>query len=333
MNPIRVFLADGNDPWFNLATEDWLFSDMDPRQNVLYLWRNSPTVVIGRYQNPWNECDLDAMERDNVKLARRQSGGGAVFHDLGNTNFTMMSSRETYDKQRNNTIIIEALRKFGIEAEASGRNDITVDGRKISGSAFKITADKAFHHGTLLIQADLTRLAQYLTPDKEKLVSKGIRSVRSRVANLQDFAPELTHENLCTAIIEQFFEVYGNTCPVEHLDYASLQKIPHLKDYYEQMMDWDWRFGKSPDFGITISERLSWARLEFHIEAVHGHISDIHIHSDALIPELIEAFMQALKDIPYEKHAVKAAILELSPNFPEHQEKLEETAELLISRM
>ena len=153
MSKLKVFLSDSTDPWFNLATEDWIFRDMDPSYQVLFLWRNAETVVIGRFQNPWTECDVEKMEADGIKLARRQSGGGAVFHDLGNTNFTFLSGADEYDKERNNRIITDALARFGITAEPSGRNDIIVEGRKVSGSAFKKKRDRAFHHGTMLINA------------------------------------------------------------------------------------------------------------------------------------------------------------------------------------
>ena len=122
MSAIRVLISETYDPWFNLATEDYIFREMDPDHHILFLWRNDNTVVIGRYQNPWAECDIRKMDEDKVKLARRQSGGGAVFHDPGNTNFTFMSSRSNYSKERNTDIIVRALNRFQIDAAASGRN-------------------------------------------------------------------------------------------------------------------------------------------------------------------------------------------------------------------
>jgi lipoate-protein ligase A len=326
MAGLRVFFAEEHDPWLNLATEDWLFREMAPDQHVLYLWRNASTVVIGRYQNPWNECNLQAMERDGVKLSRRQSGGGAVFHDLGNTNFTFMSGRNSYSRDRNNQIIIQALQKFGISAEASGRNDIVVDGRKISGSAFKLTAEKAFHHGTLLIDADLTRLPQYLTPDKRKLAAKGIKSIKSRVANLSEFSPVINHDMLCHEIIQEFFSVYGEECPVELLDYASLTTIPHLADYFKLMSDWNWRFGKTPDFNHEMHTRFDWGGLEVHIEAGKGHIQDVKIFSDCLKPELIERLQPVLIGLPYEGTAVRNRVLQLTEELPDCTEEIEEAA-------
>lgn len=333
MSPVRVFIAKEFDPWLNLATEDWLFRDMDPTGSVLFLWRNSPTVVIGRYQNPWQECNLDQMEKDGVKLARRQSGGGAVYHDLGNTNFTFMTSRRSYNKDDNNSIIISALARLGIEAEASGRNDLTVDGRKFSGSAFKLSNDRAFHHGTMLINADIGRLGQYLTPDADKLKSKGIKSVKSRVANLIEFNPDISHEVLCQYIIEEFFAFHKESCEITELGYQNISTIGHLQEYYQQMSDWDWRFGKSPQFEYTTSKRFEWGKLSFHFDTKNGRIQECQIFSDALIPELIEAISEVLTSTRFDRHSVLEALASLATTMTEHSEKIEEVSLFLVDSL
>lgn len=326
MSSIRVLISETHDPWFNLATEDYIFQEMDTDHHILFLWRNDKTVVIGRYQNPWAECDVERMEQDGVKLARRQSGGGAVYHDLGNTNFTFMSSRRNYSKERNNDIIIRALGSFGIKAEASGRNDIVVDGRKISGSAFKLGSDRAFHHGTLLINLDMPRISDYLTPDKEKLQSKGIRSVKSRVANMVEFNPGLTHENLSEAIIREFFATYGESCEPEILDHEQLREVPHLQNYFDQMSDWDWRFGKTPDFAHHMTERFEWGRMEVYMDTKGGNIVETRIYSDSILPRMVERLMEILKDIPYSGKSVEEALQKIVPEMPEHSSELTQFA-------
>lgn len=208
MPTLRLLLSDSYDPWFNLAVEESIFRQMPATQRVLFLWRNADTVVIGRAQNPWKECNTRRMEEDNVRLARRSSGGGAVFHDLGNTCFTFMAGKPEYDKTVSTRIVLEALNALGVAAEASGRNDLvvkTAEGdRKVSGSAYRETMDRGFHHGTLLLNADLSRLANYLNPDQKKLQAKGITSVRGRVANLVELLPGITHRQVCAAIEEAF---------------------------------------------------------------------------------------------------------------------------------
>ena len=309
---VKVFIADTFDPWFNLATEDWIFNDMDPETKVLFLWRNQNTVVIGRFQNPWTECNVEMMEKDGIKLARRQSGGGAVFHDLGNTNFTFMSSKEGHKKENNNAIIINALKRFNIEAEASGRNDIVVqfdDGpRKFSGSAFKEKRDRAFHHGTLLIDADLTRLGNYLNPNKKKLEAKGIKSVRARVLNLKEINPEITHESLTKVIIEEFLKFYKAQTEVIYLDHEFLKTQPALNDYYEKLKAWEWRFGETPKFTHFFEERFTWGGVEIHLESHKGLIKEVKIYTDCLFPDLISEIQEVLKEVPYEPSEVKVAL-------------------------
>ena len=238
---LRILKSAVTNPWFNLATEDWIFQALDPQSHTLFLWRNSETVVIGRSQNPWVECKTDKMAEDDVFLARRQSGGGAVFHDLGNTNFTFLSPKADYDQDANFTIIINALRKLGVDATLSGRNDMQVGDKKISGSAFKHSVDRSFHHGTLLVNADMQKLGDYLNPHPLKLQAKGIKSVRSRVANLVEFNDTINHKTLSQAMIEAFCEYYGQEVadtPVEELDEATLAQEPHLNKYYQQTVSY-----------------------------------------------------------------------------------------------
>ena len=299
MNHIRVFTAEHHNPYFNLATEDWLFRSTDPSQHVLFLWRNQKCIVIGRFQNPWEECNLAAMERDGVLLTRRQSGGGAVYHDLGNTNFTFMSPKEQYSKETNFSIIIAALADLGVIAHTSGRNDIVVGDKKISGSAFRLTSDRAFHHGTLLINTELQAIAEYLTPDKEKLRSKGIKSVASRVANISTFNPEITHEVLCERIIAKFFERYKATCEVEELTFERISTEKDLASTYTQYADWKWRFGLTPEFSHSLKTRFSWGGISLHLDVKEGMVEHAYVFSDALDVSLIEQLQPIFEHQPY----------------------------------
>ncbi len=328
---VRVLLSHNTNPWFNLATEDWIFRELDPKTHVLFLWRNADTVVIGRHQNPWVECNIQKMETDGVLLARRQSGGGAVFHDLGNTNFTFLSGSETYNQETNFAIIIDALATFGITAERSGRNDILVDGKKVSGSAFKHTRDRSFHHGTLLIHADLTRLSGYLNPTEKKLVSKGIKSVRSRVANLTQFSDGLNHEIVCDAIQNAFFSHWGNRCVPEILDQETLDTIPSLNAYFETMADWEWRFGKTPDFTHHFDTRFAWGSFDVHLDVRNGIIEKAQVFSDALFPELIDTVQLMLPGSRYDKTGVEEAVSKVEKSQPERAEEIAELRDWLIT--
>ena len=335
---LRILKSAVTNPWFNLATEDWIFNTLKPDSHTLFLWRNSETVVIGRSQNPWVECKIDKMEADEVFLARRQSGGGAVFHDLGNTNFTFLSPKDDYDQEANFNIIVNALKKLGIDAELSGRNDMQVGDKKISGSAFKHAADRSFHHGTLLVNANMQKLGDYLNPHPLKLKAKGIKSVRARVANLVEFNADINHETLSNAIIEAFCEYhrdtdYGDTTPVEELDEASLAKQPNLNKYYQQMADWDWRFGKTPEFTHHIETRFDWGIIDLHLDVKHAVISEVVIFSDALNVELIDLLKESLADVKYDKHDIKAKFDELSRAHPDLAAQIDDVSAWLSGEM
>ena len=333
---LRILKSAVTNPWFNLATEDWIFQALDPQSHTLFLWRNSETVVIGRSQNPWVECKTDKMAEDDVFLARRQSGGGAVFHDLGNTNFTFLSPKADYDQDANFTIIINALKKLGVEATLSGRNDMQVGDKKISGSAFKHSADRSFHHGTLLVNADMQKLGDYLNPHPLKLQAKGIKSVRSRVANLVDFNDSINHEPLSQAMIEAFCEYYGQDVadtPVEELDEATLAQEPHLNKYYQQMADWEWRFGKTPEFSHHLETRFDWGLIDLHLDVKQAVITEVVIFSDALNVELIEVLKEALTGVKYNKEAISTKLAALSEAQPEMAAQIADFSAWLVGEI
>jgi lipoate---protein ligase len=334
---IRILVSGTFNPWFNLATEDWIFREMDARTQTLFLWRNADTVVIGRNQNPWSECNLQRMEADQVSLARRTSGGGAVFQDLGNTCFTFLSPKEGYSRSANITILLGALERLGVKAEASGRNDLVIameDGpRKISGSAYRETRDRAFHHGTFLISTDLARLANYLTPHPKKLESKGRASVRARVMNITDLRPGVTHERLCEAIIAAFCEHHGASAEPETLDQAFLEGQPALRAMFEQFASWEWRFGNAPQFHHQMVEYLSWGFFEVHVDSEDGHIRRAQVFSDALLPEMVQALQGALVDKPYSRAGVKAAVAEVRTLHPGQERELDELEAWLMGQV
>lgn len=321
MIKLKVFLSDSLNPYLNLATEEWIFHNLDPSQQVLFLWRNEETVVIGRNQNPWSECNLAKMKDDNIHLARRTTGGGAVFHDLGNTNFTFLSPRGAYKRENNIQIIFQALREFGIEGEVSVRNDLLIpfnDGpRKFSGSAYREKKDRAFHHGTLLLHADLNRLGQYLTPNPKKLQGKGKESVRSRVVNLTELVGHLEHGKIVESMIRSFEKFYEAKAEIISLDLESLPQIPELKEQYDLLTSWNWRYGNTLEFDHKMDEYLSLGFFDVQFKVDEGYITDLRIFTDCLYPQLIEDLTKSLKQQAYCGDSIRSAIAALNSKYVE----------------
>ncbi len=327
MDRTKIYISESHDPWFNLATEEWLFQDLQDVEQALFLWRNRDTVVIGRSQNPWLECNLEKMKQDDVHLARRQSGGGAVYHDLGNTNFTFLSKKNVYDKKRNLSMIIAALQSLGVNTEFSGRNDIITcesQPRKISGNAFKEKADRAFHHGTLLLSADLTRLGDYLNPNKKKLEAKGIASVRSRVINLSELNPAMTHDNVSEQIIAQFRQCYDTDVEVTLLSPERLQQIEALEQHYQHLQSWDWLYGHTLEFTHHFDHRFDWGVVDVQLVVKNGVIEQAKIYTDALQSEWLDDYAEALVAKAYGPASIEVVGLVIFSKYPAEAVKVDE---------
>ena len=251
---IAYFIGACTDPHRNLALEEYLTDTVGEDTCSLYLWQNRHTVVIGRNQNAWAECRTAELERDGGTLARRLSGGGAVYHDMGNLNFTFSLRTQDYDLRRQQSVIVEACRSLGIPAEISGRNDILTNGCKFSGNSFYSHNGCSFHNGTLLLSVDMANLGKYLTPSKVKLESKGVASVRSRVINLTELKPDLTIDAMATAMVKAFESVYG-------LEAAALCEqdfdADEIERRYDRFHSEDWVYGRSVPCSFSCAKRFS----------------------------------------------------------------------------
>ena len=238
---ILLYRTDCTDPYRNLAVEQHLLETVPKDACTLYLWQNRRTVVIGRNQNAWKECRVTALEADGGFLARRLSGGGAVFHDMGNLNFTFLMNQTDYDLPRQLGVIVELCRALGIPAECSGRNDVLADGRKFSGNAFYAHNGKRYHHGTLLVDVDMAAMGRYLSPSHAKLEAKGVASVRSRVVNLRELRPELTADAMAEGMEDAFQTVYG--LKAERLEERDLDS-GRMDALIAHNAGWEWIYGR-----------------------------------------------------------------------------------------
>lgn len=302
---IALYEGASHDPYYNLAVEQHLLENVKEGQCILYLWQNQNTVVIGRNQNPWKECRTTLLQEEGGKLARRLSGGGAVFHDLGNLNFTFLMSRDDYDLDRQLSVIQAAVRSFGIPAEKSGRNDILVNGRKFSGNAFYRNGRQAYHHGTLLVDVNMEKLSRYLNPSKAKLQAKGVDSVRSRVVNLKELYPALTIGALKKALAEAFCAVYG--LPLEFLREEELDTAA-IEALADRNRSWEWNFGRKLPFTFACEDRFLWGDVQINLQVESGIIRQATIYSDAMDCDLIPHWQASLTGCRMEIAALQAAL-------------------------
>ena len=301
---IRIFESTTHNPYDNLATEKYLMDSTAADECILYLWQNQNTVVIGQNQNAWAECRTSLLEEEGGKLARRLSGGGAVFHDLGNLNFTFLITKENYDLDRQLEVIRRACALAGIQAEKSGRNDLLAEGRKFSGNAFFQNKTHAYHHGTLLISVDVDRLQRYLSPPKAKLEAKGVQSVKSRVINLSELSPSLTCDKMKAYMVQAFEEVYGLKVSPVLLSDKDNDAIHEIADQYAS---WDYLYGTPMRSTISCQAHHSWGHLELQMEIKSGTIVSVKAYSDAMDWTLSQQIEKILNGCTFTYSAIEQA--------------------------
>ncbi|WMJ79653.1 lipoate--protein ligase [Clostridium sp. MB40-C1] len=291
----KIICSSSNNPWYNLSLEEYLFTKVNKNQIILYLWQNDNTIVLGRNQNPWKECKCKSFEKDNGKIARRLSGGGAVFHDLGNLNFTFIMDKNLHNLNTQLKVILNAVISLGIKCEFSGRNDILANNKKFSGNAFYEDDYSYYHHGTILINSNMNKLTKYLKVSKEKISSKGIDSISSRVINLQDINHNISVDSMKKNLINSFIEIYGGTPLIEYIN----EKILPLEDLYKKYSSWEWIYGETPRFDINFVNRFIWGEIDLNLKLNNGLIDSAVIYSDAIDSKLIKNIASNLSNLPF----------------------------------
>ena len=307
MSDLYVIVSDILNPYENLALEKFLLENVQKGKVFLYLWQNEKTVVCGRNQDILSECNVERLTADGGYPARRLSGGGCVYHDKGNLNFTFIACEDDYDLDRQLEVIIKACGHFGISAQKSGRNDLLAGGAKFSGNAFYRAnpndfADKALrrcHHGTLMVDVDKEAISAYLNVDKEKYESKGVSSVKSRVCNLKELNPEIDIPGMKRAMARAFEEVYkGKAGVFEYTgkgpDEQHLSYIKKAKDFFASK---EWIYKNSLKYNVRFKQRFDTYDIDLRAFVEDGQIKDIWLFSDAMDHEKIIQAGAALNEL------------------------------------
>lgn len=319
-------IAPRCDPYENIAVEEALLHRVEPGQCILYLWQNERTVVLGRNQNAFAECRVETLRADGGRLARRLSGGGAVYHDLGNLNFTFLVRREDYDVPRQLTVIERALRRFGLPAERSGRNDVTVAGRKCSGNAFYRSGERCYHHGTLLVCADTAQMSRYLHVSREKLRANGVASVRARVGNLAELNPAVTVPALRAALLDAFAEVCG----------GAVRSLPLPADVAERAAFFgseEWLLGKKTAFCDEAAARFPWGGVQLCYTVRGGVVEALRLFSDGMEAGFLAGLPRRLEGRAYSRAGLDAAESEIWTEHAQQAEMLHDCISLLKAQI
>lgn len=297
-------------PYFNLATEEYVLKHF--QEDSFMLWRNEPSIIVGKHQNTLAEINTEYVQENNIKVVRRLSGGGAVFHDLGNINFTFISQGEPgtlVDFRKFTRPIIEVMQKLGIEARFEGRNDLTIDGRKFSGNAEYVFRNRVLHHGTLLFSAVMADLTGALKVDPSKFTDKAVKSVRSRVTNISEHLKEpMEIEAFMELVTEHVHEMYPDASVIElsDEDHAAISKMVE-----EKYATWDWNFGYSPAYDFRKQlKTANGGHIEMNLQAENGIISAARIFGDYFSRKETSELEEMLTGLPH----TPAAIEQLADN-------------------
>lgn len=320
-----------NDPKLNTAIEFYAFNELAKKDDVFMLWINKPCIVVGKNQNTTEEINQKYCDDNNIDIVRRVSGGGAVYHDLNNLNYTIISNDkngEAFDFKSFSKPVLDALDSLGVKANFTGRNDLEIDERKFCGNAQYVKSGRIMHHGCLMFDVDTSVLAEALKVSKDKIESKGIKSVRSRVTNIKEHLPnkEMTVSDFRNSLEKYMNEKFGMT-EYEFTD-KDLEEINKIKA--EKNDSWDWVYGKNPDFNIKRNRRLKTGKIEANIQVDHGVISAVKFFGDFFGVMDVADIAKKLEGIKYNKQSVNEVLSKEDINSYFLGATLEEVVDIIV---
>lgn len=294
---MRFLTNPSTDPWYNMSFDEYCLEQYPSDDSFFYLWRNAPSVIIGLNQNAYSEVNLGYLQAHDIRLARRVTGGGAVYHDLQNLNYTIIG-RDVSPQP-----VVDALRALGVPAELTGRNDIFVDGRKVSGYARRLWRDRQIIHGTLMYDVDLDTLARVLDVPGSKMAVKGIASVKSRVANLKDFLPRFRGLDELLAALQEFLAGGDTALPFGAERCAAVQRLSDAK-----FSTWDWIYGQSREADLVRSGRLACGTVEARLCLDRGVLTAVAFDGDFLGALPAAQLAQRLAGVRFERAALRETL-------------------------
>lgn len=313
---MRYLKNPSTNPYYNMAFDEYCLESLPIDEPVFFLWQNRPAVIVGYNQEVNTEVNLDYLKEKGIDLVRRVTGGGAVYHDLENLNYTIVGRSEDLERDYPEyaALMMKALQALGVPATLSGRNDILVDGKKVSGFAKRVCKNRLMVHGTLMYNVDVNVLSHVLNPSTTKLQSKGIASVRSRVTNLCNYLPELSDIQAFKNRLEEILS--NNYSDAEYkLSEADLAHIQRLTD--EKFATWEWNYGRSPKATLVHSARLACGTVEIHLTLAENRIASCRFGGDFLGNLPASNVEKALTGIPYEINEIRKCLskIEISRYF------------------
>lgn len=295
------------DAYFNIATDEYIFKNI--KEDCFMLWRNDNAIIIGKHQNALAEINVDYVKKNGIKVVRRLSGGGAVYHDLGNLNFSFTRTGrdgEMVDFRKYTEPLLEVLRELGVDARFEGRNDLTIEGKKFSGNAEHVYKNKILHHGTLLFSSEMKNVSEALKINPLKYSDKAVKSIPKRVTNISDhLKTPISLEEFTGKVMEHIIATHDD-CVLYEFSEEDIQAIQKIRD--EKYATREWNYGRSPDYSFKKGIRTAGGTLEMNIDAVNGVIKKVKIFGDFFNEKDIEEIEKALEDIPHDEDAIRHAL-------------------------